>query len=124
MKLQDLIADWIANNEIISRQVDGISACNFGLFESPKGYTIYLTGSKEYDSEDDDWALDVDYEPQYKYLIIPIEFTQRHDWLGVLEIVRTSLTEYLNSEAFSISGLSTIEVITTGFDDGELVRIK
>ncbi len=30
---------------------------NFGLFDSGKGFRVYLTRSKQYDENDDDWAI-------------------------------------------------------------------
>lgn len=124
MNLENLIADWISNNQILNSDLQGIEACNFGIFESTNGYTIYLTGSKVYDSEDDDWATEVDYEPTNKYLPIPTELTDKFDWMGVLELVENSLKAYLNSAAFRTSQLANINAITTGFDEGDLTRIK
>jgi len=124
MKLENLIADWITNNKIAASELQGIEAINFGIFETTDGFTTYLTGAKEYDSEDDDWATEVDFEPTNKYLAIPPELTKQLDWMGVLELVENSLTIYLNSDSFTNSQLTNINVITTGFDDGDLTRIK
>jgi len=124
MKLEILITDWIQNNNIRTQDLVGIEACNFGIFESTDGYTIYLTGSKEYDPEDDDWSTQIDFEPTNKYLLVPTELTGHLDWMGVLELVENSLNIYLNYNSFTNSQLANIYVITTGFDDGDLTRIK
>ncbi|MEQ9167649.1 MAG: hypothetical protein RLO12_15430 [Fulvivirga sp.] len=124
MKLEYLIADWISNNKISATDLQGIEACNFGIFETTDGYTIYLTGAKEYDSENDDWATEVDFEPKNKYLALPPELTKQLDWIGVLELVENSLTIYLKSDSFANSQFANINVITTGFDEGDLIRIK
>jgi len=124
MKLDELISNWISANKIGGSDLQGIEACNFGIFESTDGYTIYLTGSKEYDPEDDDWSTQIDYEPTNKYLLVPTGLTEHLDWMGVLELVENSLTAYVNSDTFANSELANITVITTGFDDGDLTRIK
>lgn len=57
-----------------------VIALNFGLFESVNGYGIYLIGSKSYDENDDDWACDIDFEPQNKYLMLTHDDVQNMDW--------------------------------------------
>ena len=124
MKLDILIADWISNNDLKEDELQGIEAINFGIFESPNGYTIYLSGAKLYDPDDDDWSTSVDYEPTNKYLILSKEVTKELDWTQILDLVVNSLKVYLDTESFLSSSLAKIKVITTGFDDGDLIRIK
>ncbi|MEQ9098279.1 MAG: hypothetical protein RIF36_23470 [Imperialibacter sp.] len=124
MKLENLIADWISNNQILATDLQGIEACHFGILETTEGYMIYLIGAKEYDPDDDDWAIEVDFEPTNKYLEIPTELTDQLDWMAVLELVVKSLADYISSDAFTNSQLANVDVITTGFDGGDLSRIK
>ncbi|MEQ9379112.1 MAG: hypothetical protein RIG68_28240 [Imperialibacter sp.] len=124
MKLENLIADWISNNQILATDLQGIEACHFGILETTEGYMIYLIGAKEYDPDNDDWAIEVDFEPTNKYLEIPTELTDHLDWMAVLELVVKSLADYLSSDAFTNSQLANVDVITTGFDGGDLSRIK
>ena len=124
MKLNELISDWIEQNDIAKADLKDIEACNFGIFEAIDGYTIYLTGSKIYDSEDDDWAIKIDFEPINKYLTILKKLTNELDWAGVFELVKKSLNSFMESEIFVSSHLNKVNIITTGFDSGGLIRIK
>ena len=66
--LEEKIEYWLdqMNVETSCLPAD-IVAFNFGLFETENGYGIYLIGSKSYDEQDDDWACDIDFEPEDKY---------------------------------------------------------
>jgi hypothetical protein len=115
--------EWI--NRIISNENpdESIIAYNFGLFESDKGYTLYLIGSAEYDAEDQDWACSNDFEPADKYLLLPPGF-QNTSWENVQEKVIELLNNFMESETGLASFFARAQAITTGFDDGDLVLIK
>ncbi len=113
--------DRINKSETIS---DKIVAFNFGLFETENGYTIYLIGSETFDEEDDDWATNVDFEPEEKYFELDSSLVKRKDWQEVLEITEKRVKEYLNSESLNNTIFKNAKAITTGFDDGDLLRIK
>jgi hypothetical protein len=68
---QTNLRNWIDGITKAENPDKTIVAYYFGLFETHDGYTIYLVGSKEYDSEDDDWACNNDFSPSEKYL--PLE---------------------------------------------------
>ena len=40
-----------------------IIALNFGLYDTEKGYCIYLVGAREYDDNNDSWAEDAESLP-------------------------------------------------------------
>jgi hypothetical protein len=102
----------------------GILAFNFGLFETTEGYTIYLIGAKEYDEDDEDWATEVDFEPTEKYLAIDPEETKGLEWNHVLDKTVKVVTKYVQSNDFKTSILKDAKAVTTGFDDGNLTRIR
>ena len=55
-----IISQWISELVETETLPEEIVALNFGLYETPKGYCIYLNGSEEYDEEDEDWACNND----------------------------------------------------------------
>jgi hypothetical protein len=116
--------NWLNRINQTEAVSDSIIAFNFGLFESENGYTVYLIGSETFDEEDDDWATNVDFEPEEKYFELDSSFVKGKDWQEVLEISEELVKEYLNSESLDNTIFKNAEAITTGFDDGELVRIK
>ncbi|MCC9168995.1 hypothetical protein [Pontibacter harenae] len=113
--------DRINKTETVS---DSIVAFNFGLFETESSYTIYLTGSETFDEEDDDWATNVNFEPEDKYFELDPSTMKGKDWEKALEVYEGLVSEYVNSENFNNSIFKNAEAITTGFDDGNLVRVK
>ncbi len=117
-RIKEIIKNWILEinkQEIIPKE---IIALNFGLFEP---YGIELIGSKYYDSEDDDWACEEDFEPLQRVcpdLNIPLNIK----WEDVLDMIVKILKELV----FELENIEILKVehITTGFSDGNLVVIK
>lgn len=118
------IMDWLSRVE----QIDGVPpkevlAFNVGIFESLKGYTLYLVGGFEYDEDDDDWACIEMPESEHRYLELPAEMSSEL-WESVLEKVAEVLTELELEGRLRNSLLKNAMAITTGFDDGELIKIR
>lgn len=122
MKTQ--IYEWLGRINEKEELPDDIIAFNFGIFESPAGYSLYLTGSGSYDPNDDDWATEVDYTPEEKYLFIKNDSKEKITWNQFLTSVTDIIKGYIESEDFKTSILNKSQVITVGFDDGDLVKIK
>jgi hypothetical protein len=101
-----------------------IIAYNFGLFETENGYTIYLIGSKEYDKDDQDWATNNDFEPSLKYYPLPTSEYKNLKWEKVLERIKSQLKDFTKTDKFKNSFFAKAKAITTGFDDGDLIKIK
>ena len=118
------IADWFDRIGRTNPPPDGIVALNIGIFETPNGYTIYLTGSTEYDPDDDDWACREDYSPKERYFELPLEFTSGKEWREVEKDLRLLIQSILSSDQFANNALANTEVFAIGFDDGGLTRLK
>jgi hypothetical protein len=101
-----------------------IIAFNFGLFETIEGFTIYLIGAKNFDAQSDEWALEPDFEPKDEYLEINPDETAEMKPDDVLKMAAGVVVSYIDSESFPSSFLKNAQAITTGFDDGKLMRIK
>lgn len=118
--MEQQIKSWL---EVINTKEtipSDIKALNFGLFESLDGYGIYLTGSRKYDENDDDWACNNDYEPAQRYFYLP---KNEMKWDEFLKYVSEILTKHLSVFAKEVSSPFYKKVITVGFDDGDLKRI-
>lgn len=122
-KTRTKIEHWIkTTNEETGCPTDVI-ALNFGLFESVNGYGIYLIGSKSYDENDDDWACDIDFEPPNKYLMLTHDDVQNMNWKEIQHEVTNIISKYISDKRNNIS-LFQNKIVTIGFDDGNLERIK
>jgi len=117
------LQDWIFKICDTEKPDKSIIAYNFGIFESETGYTIYLTGSKEYNKDDDDWAVNDDFVPVIREYPLPIEY-KKLKWQQVQEKILSSIRATAKTEKFRHSFFAKAKAITTGFDDGDLVRIQ
>lgn len=115
--------NWLNRINKTEAVSDSIIAFNFGLFESENGNTVYLIGSETFDEEDVDWATNVDFKPIEKYFELDSSLVKGKDWQEVLKVSEELVKNYLNSESLESSIFKNAEAVTTGFDDGELVRI-
>jgi len=121
--LTGLFENWITKININSSLDEEIVAINFGIFESENGYMVYITGSNEYDPDDDDWASEINFEPSQnlKYFNIPSELTKDIHWEEVQSDIESTLKKIIAQN--KDLNLFKNRRITTGFDDGNLVRI-
>lgn len=120
-ELKGLILEWVRKIDKTDKVQDDIEGLNFGLYESSKGYCMYLIGAKFYDEEDDDWACDEDFRPTDKYLkALPIsnEINCAEVIDSVIKIIKDIIYENCYIDLFRVKH------ITTGFDNGELYIIK
>lgn len=116
------IHDWL--NAIDSKEnvPSEITAFNIGIFEQEEGYCIYLTGSENYD--DDDWACDADFEPANKYLALSGTEIKAMEWQEFQDMIVRIVSDYLGTSANASTSVFAGRVVTVGFDDGQLVRVK
>ena len=118
------IHDWLTaidNKETVPSE---ITAFNIGIFEQDEGYSIYLTGSEEYDADGDDWACDVDFEPANKYLELSGPGIKAMEWQEFQDMIVKIVSDYLGTSANANTSVFAGRVVTVGFDDGQLVRVK
>lgn len=116
--------EWVDNINETEKIDKSIIAFNFGLFESEEGFTMYLTGSKIFDEDDDDWATNMDFEPKQKYFSFGNEFLKDKDWQDILKYAESLVKSYVKSEDFKTSIFAKAIAITVGFDDSELTIIN
>ena len=123
-ELDQMFTEWIKRIGRSSPPPPDISALNIGLFETPTGYAAYLIGLKKYDPTDDDWACQEDYSPNEKFLELPAEFVNGKGWQQVENDMLTVIARFLAINASSENVLTNAAVVTVGFDDGTLTRVK
>lgn len=121
LTIPERFSKWINVIESGNLPTGKIKGLNFGLFQSSDSYMMYLIGSEIFDEKDENWACEVDYEPEYKYLDLNDSRLNDSDWKYVLDYSVKLISNYLK---LNDSFLSKIENITTGFDDGSLTRLK
>ena len=118
---ENIFNDWLDQILKTEKPNADIQAYYFGILETEDGYETYLVGSEEFDEEDEDWACNTDFEPKYKYLTIGQNGV---DWELILADVKKNIENYIQSPNFKNSFLEKAKAIATGFDGGDLFRIK
>jgi len=124
MSLISLFSDWIKKVETENPPGPEVVAINFGMFQSDKGYMVYITGAEIYDANDDDWAGEIDYQPirANKYFLLSRDLTKGLKWLKVLELVAETLKQLVEQDGGR--PLFNNLTVTAGFDDSKLVLVK
>jgi len=117
--------EWVKSIIVNESPGPKIIVYNFGIFQSKNGYKLYLAGFESYEIENDDWAVGLgDFIPENNYFDLPDkEFTDL-DWESVQKRVIELITNLKSTNEFGSSFLNDSRAITTGFDDGDLIRIK
>lgn len=121
--------DWLNELFELEKVQDDILAFNFGLFESEDGIQLYITGSTEWDLDDEDWASNNDYFPEGRYPNITLynelyNFFGDKIYLGLFLTISSTIT-FANTYLLSYSSRFPREVVfATGFDDGDLYNFS
>jgi hypothetical protein len=124
MELNALLSGWLEKIEKEYAPPAEITALNFGMLQSDKGYMVYITGAEIYDANDDDWAGEIDYQPprKDKYLLLPRELTKGLKWPKVLELIADALKQITRGNSLGL--LFANRVIVAGYDDSALILVK
>ena len=118
--IDTLFSEWIDHLQRTEPPFDDVTAFNFGVFESPDGFRLYLSGAKEYDADNEDWACANDYYPNGRYFQTLLA---EDKWEDALETAVRVVRNFLTSSNLSSSFLQD-RIVTVGFDDGNLTRIQ
>jgi hypothetical protein len=122
---QILFNDWLIKIIKTESPDSSIIAINLGIFESDKGFQLYLAGFKDYDNDNDDWASGLgDFSPNDKYYKLPDSEFKGLKWDSVLAKVTELIKGFISTDSYKGTFLDKAIVITTGFDDGDLIKIK
>lgn len=122
--MKEQITTWL---EEIEKQ-DGIPPAevvvfNFGIYESDEGFVMYLVGGFEYSEDNDDWATLEMPKQDYRYLLLP-PIVQDKPWQLVAEFCKNTLLELEAEGVLAKNLLQNAKALTTGFDEGELAKIR
>lgn len=106
-----------------------IVAYNFGVYQTFGEFHLYITGSKEWSNEDEDWAANNDYFPEENLSGNNLYRKFYRDWrtsndLGIfLTVVSTVML--VNTYITTNPDKFPKEVVfATGFDDGDLYTFR
>ncbi len=123
-EMKEAIKPWLEMLAETESIPENIVALDLGMFETDGGYAMYICGGTEYDEEDPDWACDPEYMPEDKYLMLTGEGYEDMDWEEFLNGAEESIKEILAEDKGPITDYIGDRIVTTGFDDGDLIRIK
>jgi hypothetical protein len=118
-----MIKDWLQRITATETPPDSIVAFNVGLLQTEAGFAVYLVGAAGYDPDDDDWACDEAFTPAERYCPLAMDPAGATDWQSVQTAVADEVRDFLASPEGRASYLATAQVVTVGFDDGDLLRV-
>lgn len=124
MTVKDVIEEWLKKIAATESLPQDIVAVNIGMFESDNGYGVYMCGFKEYDGEDDDWTCKPEYEPREKYLMLAGRGFESMVWETLLHQMILALKEILECGCESVRHFFDGRIVTAGFDEDKLFRVK
>ena len=124
MTIKDVIEEWLKKIAAAESMPQDIVAVNIGMFESDNGYGVYMCGFKEYDGEDDDWTCKPEYEPREKYLMLAGRGFESMVWETLLHQMILALKEILEYGCESVRHFFDGRIVTAGFDEDKLFRVK
>ena len=118
------ILKWLAEVE----KMDGIPPADvvvfhLGVYKSDEGFVMYLVGGFEYTEENDDWAHLEMPKQDYRYWLLP-ENVQDKPWQLAVEYAKNTLLELEEEGKFDNNILMHAKAITTGFDEGDIIKIR
>lgn len=121
--LEERICQWL---RAIDQPVPAdITAIHIGMFETAGFlYMLYLTGARRYDEHNDDWACAEDFVPEQKYADLYVKGTEDMEWEELLPAVTDIVSRYVEQRAEDASSLFYHKIVTIGFDEGDLTRIR
>lgn len=122
-EIKRLISFWI--NRIDDKEFipKSVKAFNFGIIKSENDYQTYIVGTNNYDTENDDWACEEDFTPKEKYLSLGAG-SEKWNWQEIQSIVKNGIEEFIETRISPLTFVHKAEYLTTGFDDGELLKIE
>ena len=121
LPLDQQISSWLQGLLATQPPPANVVAFNVGLFETPSGYSAYLSGATKFDASSDSWALEDVYSPsEREFPLPPGVFANWHD---VLSQVQVALKSALHRAPLLHSPLARAQAVTVGFDDGDLERV-
>lgn len=124
MTVKEVIEEWLKKIAAAESMPQDIVAVNIGMFESDNGYGVYMCGFKEYDGEDDDWTCKPEYEPREKYLMLAGRGFESMVWETLLHQMILALKEILECGGESVRHFFDGRIVTAGFDEDKLFRVK
>ena len=89
-----------------------------------EGFCAYLTGADYYDDDDDDWACSESFTPKERFLPLPSSQYELTSWEALQQTMVSAVSNALSTSKRCQEYFASAVVITVGFDDGDLIRIK
>lgn len=102
--------DNICNNE---QPQKAIATYNFGLFEGQDNYTLCFTGTNTYEVAQDHIVTRIDFAPTEMYFSLPKSEYKGLERGKVLERLTAQLKDFITTDKFKHSFLSSAKSITT-----------
>lgn len=107
------LQEWLFSICDTEKPQKAIATYNFGLFESPDNYVLFIIGVNRHDSDAQHSVTRIEFQPANGYFPLPKSeyegLTQEQVW----ERLTKQLEDFINTDTFKQSFLRDAESITT-----------
>lgn len=117
------IQDWLLALCKTEKPSDPVTTYQFGLFESQDSYTLVLTGSTHYDT-DQGGVTRITFAPAAMYFPLPQSKYKNLKREQVLDTITAQLNRFIKSNKFKHSFFAKAKAIVTDFNGNNLVDGK
>lgn len=123
---------WLSRLLVREPMPSGILGLYFGLFDTAQGTVIYVSGSKQFDPRDPDWACRNNWLPEggsivpelYKDISMAFSQFSRVGYYLAVGVLTVMLVEYATNGPVSLLDAERQSLnLACGFDDGVLYNV-
>ena len=109
------LEEWLDNICTNEKPANPIATFEFGFFEGPDNYTLYLVGMNRYDKTENHTVIRVEYEPTHMYFPLPANEYKISERQQVVEKLTSQLKDFIGTAKFKNCFLAKAKTITTSF---------
>jgi hypothetical protein len=116
----ETLQEWLFNMCDKEKPKVKIATYEFGLFESPGDYTVFVVGLNTYQKSEHHSVTTIDFEPSDMYFPLPENEHENSDREQVLDKIKSQLKDFTKTEKFKTSFFAQAKSIKTSFDGDEI----
>lgn len=114
------LQEWLFNACDKDKPKTAIATYDFGFFESPGEYIVFVVGLNTYEKNENHSITTINFEPSDMDFQLPKSEHENLDREQVLDKVKAQLKDFIKTEKFKTSFFAQAKSIKTSFDGDEI----
>lgn len=116
-QVQQPFYNWIS--DVLRDIPDETIAFVFNIYEEEDVYLVDISGTTEYDADNENWTESINWDSGEEMFIIPKEKFEG-DWEEIHDLIAESLETLIDEETELSDTICDSKVVAVGFIDGDL----